>query len=67
MVHLKKIQKNLTFMNYIKKKNNKSEILHSQNKIKGANILKNQESILEIEKEGTKQQQFLKKCLDNAI
>ncbi len=50
MSQLKKIQKKLTFMNYMKSKTNKSEILHYNNKIKGANIIKNQESILEIEK-----------------
>lgn len=48
MVQLKKIQKNLTFMNYMKSKTNKSEILHNRNKIKGANIIKNKDSILEI-------------------
>jgi hypothetical protein len=48
MIQLKKIQRNLTFMNYMKSKTNKSEILNYKNKIKGANIIKNKDSILEI-------------------
>lgn len=45
-VRLKKIQKKLTFMNYIKGKSGKSEILQSSKKVRGANIIKNKDIIL---------------------
>lgn len=42
MAHLKRIQKDLTFMSYIKGKNgNKSELISHKRKIKGANIIRN--------------------------
>jgi hypothetical protein len=65
MKHLNNIQKNMTFMNYMTKKSWKKSI--NRTHIKGDHLSKNKESILLLEKEGSPQQKFLKKCLDDAI
>jgi hypothetical protein len=64
--HIRGIQKNMTFMSYMKKKEVRTAISRKK-KIRGNNIIKNKEEILQIEKEGSAQQSFLKKCLDDAI
>ena len=65
-VELRNIQKNLTFMGYMRDKCGKS-VLNRKRKIRGTNIIRNKDSILELEPEGTRNQLFLKKCLDDAI
>ena len=53
-------------MKYIKKKESKVNVTYGK-KIRGDNILKNKDSILQLEKEGSSKQHYLLKCLDNAI
>lgn len=56
----------MTFMKYIKKKESKVNVTNGK-KIRGDNILKNKDSILQLEKEGSSKQHYLLKCLDSAI
>lgn len=53
-------------MTYINKRQNKLNAGNNKH-IRGDNIIKNKESILQLEKEGSPQQKYLLKCLDNAI
>jgi hypothetical protein len=53
-------------MSYIKDKEGRG-VLKCKNKIRGSSIIRNKDSILELEKEGSREQIFLKKCLDDAI
>ena len=62
---IRNIQKNMTFMNYMNKKNWKSGVKEPQTR--GTHLAKNKEVILQMEREGSPQQGFLKKCLDDAI
>ena len=52
--HLKNIQKNMTFLNYVGKRNWKRNF--NKGKVRGNNLFKNQESILQLEREGSPQQ-----------
>ena len=56
----------MTFMKYINKKDNKLNISNAK-KIRGDNIMRNKDSILQLEKEGSLKQNYLLKCLDDAI
>lgn len=53
-------------MNYIKNKDGK-KALAKNTAIRGNNILKHKEKILNLEKEGSRKQEMLKKCLEDAI
>jgi hypothetical protein len=52
-------------MNYMTKRNWKKGM--NQSKVRGNNMVKYKESILELEKTGSPERQKLKKCLDDAI
>ena len=56
----------MTFMKYINKKDNKLNVSNGK-KLRGDNILRNKDSILQLEKEGSLKQHYLLKCLDDAI
>ena len=55
----------MTFMGYMHKNKWKKDI--NQTKIKGQHLNQNKDVILQLEREGSPEQHFLKKCLDDAI
>lgn len=52
-------------MNYVTKRDWKKNPMKA--KVRGANLLKHQESILQMEKEGSPEQKLLKRCLEDAM